>query len=504
MKPLDKNASLEAVQAVFRRAEALENAGHHAQALPIYQQIVQAKPRWPYAHFGIGSAYAGIGKFEDARRNIRKAIAIKDDHAAFHAKLADVLSQLDDPQAAIQAIDRAIELDPKNIAYRVNKAMIVRFAGDLQGAYDLLLPLIESGETADQLVRVYASLCGSLGAPQKGIAALEPLTHTVHPDPLVTATHFFVLAKLYDQTGQFDLAYQAATQGSALRNDTYIPADRQALLEQRTQAWSKERIGTLARSKTTSDKPVFIVGMPRSGTTLIEQIIAAHPQAYGAGELINIFAAADEIASPTPEHPDLCAIVDALKPATLDRVARRILREMDKQAPKGEKPIRITDKLPLNFQHLGFIEQLFPNVRVIHCTRHPLDTFVSCYLLDFVGVNAHAYTYDPEHFAHFYGVYQRYMEHWKSVCSIPILDVSYEEAIGDQRGVTERILSFLDLEWDDSCLRFFEAKRSVSTASTEQVRRPMYASSMGRWKNYEGQLGVVVDALRGYGVEYSL
>ncbi len=500
MKPLDKTASIEAVQATFRNAESLENAGRHAQALLIYQQITKSKPRWPYAYFGIGSAYAGMGKFEDARKNIRKAIALKNDHAAFHAKLADVLSQLDNPQEAIQAIDRAIELDPKNIVYRVNKAMIVRFSGDLQGAYDLLVPFIEADQTADQLVRVYASLCGALGEPERGIASLEPLTRTVHSDPIVTATHFFVLAKLYDQTGQFGLAYQAAARGSELRGDSYIPADREALLDQRRGAWSKDRIGTLARSRVMSDRPVFIVGMPRSGTTLIEQIIAAHPQAYGAGELINIFAAADEVASVTPEQSDLRVIIDALKPATLDRVARRILREMDKQAPKGTKPIRITDKLPLNFQHLGFIEQLFPNAQIIHCTRHPLDTFVSCYLLDFVGVNAHAYTYDPEHFAHFYSVYLRYMEHWKSVCSIPIFDVSYEETIADQRGVTERILSFLGLEWDDSCLRFFEAKRSVSTASTEQVRRPMYASSVGRWKNYKEQLGTVVDAMDRYGI----
>jgi len=502
MNAFKNNPSIETIQGAFRQAEQLENAGSFTQALSIYQQIARAKPRWPFAYFGIGSAYAGMGRFEDARRNLRKAIGLKDDHSAFYAKISEVYNRLDDPENALAAADRAIELEPANPHYLVNKAMILRFAGDTRSAHELLEKAIRNGERADQLVRVYGSLCGSLGKPEVGIEALEPLTRTVNPDPMVTATHFFTLTKLYDQGAQYDQAFEAAKRGSALRGDVYEPRARESQLEQRLDAWSVDRMGTLARSRVVSDKPVFIVGMPRSGTTLVEQIIAAHRDAYGAGELINIFTSVEEMGLGDGADTDLQGVVESLKPATLDRIARRILREMEKQAPKGTKPARITDKLPLNFQHLGLIEQLFPKARVIHCMRHPLDLFVSCYLLDFGGVNAHAYTYDPEHFAHFYSLYLRYMAHWKSVCSIPILDVRYEETIADQRGMTERILAFLDLEWDDSCMRFFEAKRSVSTASTEQVRRAMYSSSMARWKNYEEHLGEVIEALRGYGVAW--
>lgn len=500
MNALDKDSSVEAVQTAFRQAEMLEEHGQYAQAVSIYQQIIKAKPRWPFGYYGLGSAYQNLGKFEDARRNLRKAIQIKDDHPAFHAKYAAILSRIDDAENAIVSIDRAIELDPQNTEFLVEKAMIIRFNGDPKAAHALLHNAIQDGNKTDQLVRVYASLCAVLGDPEKGIATLEPLTHTVNTDPVVTATHMFVLAKLYDQTGQYDLAYQAATRGSQLRGDTYLPDDRVAQLEQRTTAWSKQRLASMARSRVNSEKPVFIVGMPRSGTTLIEQVIASHPQAYGCGELIGVLSTAAEIATPAPDT-DLATLIAGFQPATLDRAARRVLKAMEQQVPKGEKPKRLTDKMPLNFQHLGLIEVLFPNARIIHCQRHVLDNFISCYLLDFAGINNHAYSYDPVHFAHFYSVYLKYMEHWKSVCSIPILDVSYEETIADQRAMTERTLAFLDLEWDDACMSFFETKRAVNTASVEQVRNPIYASSMARWKNFESHLEPVTNALREHGVE---
>jgi len=492
MKPVDKNASVETIQAAFRRAESLANTGHHAQALPIYQQIVRAKPRWPFAYYGLADLHANLGQFPLALSNIRKAIDRKPNHAPFIAKLAEVSARLDDKDTALQAADRAIELEPTNPTHLVTKATILRALAEPQAAFDLLQAARDEHPTHDQLTRFYASLAGALGDPQTGIDILEPLTQTINPDPIVTATHHFTLAKLYDQAEQYSLAYQAAAAGAKLRGDTYSPDARDQQLAERIAAWSKSRLDSMPKSRVKTDKPIFIVGMPRSGTTLIEQIIAAHPDAYGCGELIGILEADAEIGGE----------LESLKPAMIDRIARRVLKGMESQVPKGEKPRRVTDKLPLNFQHLGLIEVLFPQARVIHCRRGVLDNFISCYLLDFAGVNNHAYAYDPEHFAHFYSVYLRTMEHWKSVCSIPILDVEYEEVVGDQRGMTERILEFVGLGWDDACMAFFEARRAVNTASVEQVRKGMYSSSVGRWKNYRGEIGAAQDALRAHGVAF--
>lgn len=504
MSLFGQNETVEAAHSAFRQAEQLQERGMFAQALPLNREIVSKYPKWPYGYFGLGNAYAGVGQFEDARKNLRKALNLKDDEAVFHDRIAEVFNRLDDPASAFEHIERAIALQPQNITFAVHKAMILRYNNDPQSAHGLLEPLILRGERDEHMVRVYASLCGVIDEPDRGIEALLPLTETVHSDPIITASHWYVLAGLYNQTQRHDEAYDAAARGAELRGDQYDHDAREEVCDARLRAWSAERMPGLARSKVTSEQPVFIVGMPRSGTTLIEQIIAAHPKAYGAGELINIFAAADDIASPTDEQADLTELVAALKPATLDRTARKILREMEKQAKKdtrgGGKPERITDKLPLNIQHLGLIEQLFPNARVIHCKRNPLDNFISCFLLDFEGVNAHAYTYSPEHFAHFYSIYERYMAHWHEVCTIPILDVEYEEVIADQRGQTERLLGFVGLPWDDACMAFHKEERTVTTASSEQVRQRIYTSSRRRYRNFEARLGPIREALAKYGV----
>jgi hypothetical protein len=307
---------------------------------------------------------------------------------------------------------------------------------------------------------------------------------------------------LYDKLERYDDAYEAARKGAELNAKTYDPAERDWLFEQRAAAWNKETMPDLARSGIDSDKLVFIVGMPRSGTTLVEQIIGSHPQAYGAGERINIFNAVRELVTPEDSSQTISGLASALQKATLARTARRILKDMEKQAPSGTKPARICDKLLLNFQHLGLIEQLFPNARVIICSRHPLDNFISSFLLDFEGVNAHAYTDTPEWFAHFYALHRRYIEHFKESCSLPILEVAYEDVVEDQEAQTRRMLDFLGLEFDEACLSFHELERAVNTASTDQVRQKMYTRAIGRWRNYERHLGPVQASLEEYGVQF--
>ncbi|CAN0594231.1 unnamed protein product, partial [Laminaria digitata] len=154
----------------------------------------------------------------------------------------------------------------------------------------------------------------------------------------------------------------------------------------------------------------------------------------------------------------------------------------------------------LNFQHLGLIEQLFPNARVIICARHPLDTFISSYLLDFEGHNAHAYIDRPEWFAHFYSLHLKYIEHYKEVCSLPVLEIQYEDIIEDQRRQTERLLEFLGLDFDEACMRFFEHDRAVITASTDQVRKQLYRDALARHRHYEAHLGPVREAFAQHGV----
>lgn len=486
----------------FRRIEKLQQAGQRELALEGSKALVNKQATWPYAHYSLATSLANLGRFEEARRAIRKAISRKDSIGAFHAKLGEILHRLDDIEGARKSFDRAIELEPSDDGYKASKAWALRLSGHSDEALGILDALYEGGCREHRAIRIYANLLGALGQTERAIEVLEPLANEDHPDKLVLGAHWYVLARLYDKLGRYDDAYNAATRGAELNEKKYDPKEREWLQEKRFEAWSAETMPQLARSRINSDKPVFIMGMPRSGTTLIEQIIGTHPNAYGAGELINIFNAVRELVTPSDESQSISGMASDLKPATLDRTARRILRDMEKQAPSGAKPDRICDKLLLNFQHLGLIEQLFPQARVIICKRHPLDTFISSYLLDFEGRNAHAYTDRPEWFAHFYALHLKYIEHFKGICSLPILEVEYEQVVQDQRNETERILAFLDLEFDEGCMRFHEHKRAVNTASSDQVRQKMYTSAMRRFEHYEAHLGPVREALTEHGVEH--
>lgn len=484
----------------FRRIEQLQQSGQRELALEASKALAGKQATWPYAQYALATSLASLGRFEEARRAIRKAITQKDSVGAFHAKLGEILHRLDDMDGARKAFDQAIELEPDNDGYKASLAWALRLSGRSDEALAILDALYDSGCREHRAMRIYANLLGSMGQRERAIGVLEPLANGDHPDKLVLGAHWYVLAKLYDGLGRYNDAYAAATRGAELNGKRYNPEERAWLQEQRLKAWSVQTMPSLARSKVSSDKPVFIVGMPRSGTTLVEQIIGSHPKCNGAGELINVFNAVQELVTPTDESQTIGGMAKELKPATLDRTARRILRDMEKQAPSGSKPERICDKLLLNFQHLGFIEQLFPNARVIICRRHPLDTFISSYLLDFEGVNAHAYTDRPEWFAHFYALHLKYIEHFKRVCTIPILEVEYEQIVRDQRGETERMLSFLGLAFDESCMRFHEHERAVNTASSDQVRQQMYTSAMRRFEHYASHLGLVRDALAAQGV----
>ncbi|MHA7812964.1 MAG: sulfotransferase family protein [Phycisphaerales bacterium] len=484
----------------FRKIESLQKSGQRELALEASKALASKQSSWPYAHYALAGSYANLGRYEEARRAARKAISLKGDVGAFHAKLGEILHRLDDIEGARKAFEQSIEVEPDEISHKVSLAWALRLSGHQEEAFEMLDALYSAGSRDHRMVRIYANLLGQRGEHARGVEVLEPLTKEQLPDMKLIGAHWYVLARLYDTLGRYDDAYAAATRGAEINAKHYDPAEREWLQDRRFEAWSKESMPALERSRSSTEKIVFIVGMPRSGTTLVEQIIGAHPKAYGAGELINIFNAVRELVTPADDSQSIADMARQLKTATLDRTARRILRDMEKQAPSGTKPERICDKLLLNFQHLGFIEQLFPKASVIICKRHPLDVYISSYLLDFEGVNAHAYTDKPEWFAHFYALHLKYIEHFKQACSLPIMEVQYEDIVTDQRTQTERILEHIGLGFDEACMRFYEHERAVNTASTDQVRQKLYTGSIRRFERYEAHLEPVRSALTEHGV----
>jgi len=481
---------------MLKECLALEKAGRFDQSLEIARAIVKDKPAWAYGHYALGSVLCAKGLLLEADVALRKSIARDPNLAGVYSRHAEVLNRLGNLSEAIEAADKSIELAPDLPKLRVVKAMVLWLGGRPQEGYDFLDESINAGQRDPNLRSIHGAIAGQIGKLEEGIQTLETLIAEAETkqwdDPFLHSASLMHLSKLYDKARRYDEAFAAAKAAGEMRNTGYNPQANEALCADRIRVWSKDTIAALPRSRVSSQKPIFILGMPRSGTSLVEQIIASHPLAYGAGELTETFAAARSLAQPTKLQPERGDVVRQLQRAPLDRAARKILKEMERAA--GGDYERISDKLPNNYEHVGMISLLFPNAKIIHCRRNPLDNCLSCFLLDFVGDRNHGYSYNLEHMAFHYKLYQRYIEHWKQVSPIEILDVDYEDLVSNPTTGAKRIIEHIGLEWDERCARSHETKRVVSTLSSDQVRKPMYTSSLGRWKNYERHIGVLIEA----------
>ncbi len=494
-------ASAADLKALFARAQQLESAGRHQEALKLGRELVRAQPGWAMGHYAVGSALCAMGLLDEADAALGKAITRDGNQAGFLMRRAEVLNRLGHRREARETIDRAVALAPGDGRVVVVQAMVLWLGGDKEAAYKVTGRALASGVEHPPLRNVHAQLAAATGDIGAGIAGLEAMLEESDGGEalgrMLCSEVLMQLARLYDMAGRYDEAFAAAARGGAMRRTGYDPGEVLARCEDRIAAWSAQRIARAPVARFKTQTPVFIIGMPRSGTSLVEQVIASHPRAYGGGEMLATKFAAHELSEPNGLIRDRAQLIEQLKPAALDRCARKIVRAME-QAASRERDAgiqRITDKLPNNYEYVGIIAKLFPDAKIIHCVREPLDTCVSCFMLDFVGDRNHGYSYNMEHLAAQYRIYERYMAHWRAVSPIEMLEVRYEELVADPEAGARRIIEHIGLEWDGACARAHETRRAVSTLSSDQVRRPVYTSSVGRWRNYEKHIGVLVTAL---------
>ncbi len=487
---------------LVRGYEQSEQAGNYRRALEIGRAMVSQRPTRMHGHYAVGSALCHLGLLDEADTALRKAIARDPNRSGIYIRHGEVLNRLGHSEAALEAVETASRLAPNDPKVMAAKAMVMKLCGHLNEAYTYLDQLIADGCDDPNVRSIHAVLAGELGKADEGIIELEKLVNEadqkVWIDPFMHSAILMHLSRIYDKVGRYDEAFAAAKRAGDMRNTDYDPEQATQTYDLRLSAWSPERMAKIPRSRVNSDKPVFILGMPRSGTSLVEQIIASHPLAYGGGELGETYLAARELSEPNAIISDRSQLVEQLKKASLERCARKILKTMEKASGKmanGKPYAKITDKLPNNYEFVGMIWAMLPNAKIIHCKRNPLDTCLSCYLLDFVGDRSHGYSYNLKHLAHQYRLYQRMMDHWKTVMPDSILDVEYEELVANPEDGARRIVEYVGLEWDERCSKSHETKRAVSTLSSDQVRKPMYTSSVGRWRNYEGWIGELVEGL---------
>jgi tetratricopeptide (TPR) repeat protein len=427
------------------------------------------------------------------RRRREEAVVARPDDARAHAALGQILLFQGEYASAASHVRRAVELAPNDSLAALCLAEVLQADRHYQQAWEILKRLLEGGDRSTPVVLAYLRVCSELGRDAELLEWLGKLiddaTHT-RPAPEL-ASLLFAHSNLLDRLGRYDDAFAAAHRANQLAQTKYDRALVERMTNSTIEYFDRKTLRRLPQAAERQPIPVFIVGMARSGTSLIEQILASHPAVYGGGESDGIYrvwvSAVQRLSQPNlPLHHSL----DRLTRDVANALAAQYMDPLRALAPTAS---HVTDKTPSNATHLGLIATLFPNARLIHSRRDPLDTGISCYLTDFAMGNA--YSHDLGSIGHYQSLTERVMSHWKSVLGMPILDVDYEKMVASPEKQIRRLLEFVGLPWDQRCLRFHQNRRVVATASQSQVRRPMYDTSIGRWHHYEKWLGPLRAAL---------
>jgi tetratricopeptide (TPR) repeat protein len=337
---------------------------------------------------------------------------------------------------------------------------------------------------------VMGRICKQINKCEEAVDYIEACLEEPSTPRSTRMTLHFTAGKILDRLDRYDEAFAHYRAGNDLVTHLYDAVGNAQLIYNLIKTFTPAFFMGKCRASISDKQPIFIVGMPRSGTSLTEQILASHPQVYGAGELLtmtNIIQQFRHLLSCTKPFP---ACIDRLQQEHVDKMASQYIDHITQISGSAEF---VTDKFPHNFYALGLIQLLCPNAKIIHCRRDPMDTGLSIYFQNFF--DEHDYAKDLFNIGIHYHQYKCLMEHWKQSLSIPILEIDYEELVTHQEAVTRRMLAFCGLEWDPACLDFHRSSRHVSTASYEQVRQPIYSKSIGRWKHYEKHLGQLLEGL---------
>jgi Flp pilus assembly protein TadD len=476
--------------------------GDFDAAVSLLRRAVALRPAEPEYHLQLAIAADKGGQDDLVEPHALESIRLAPTVAAPHYVLAAWHYRHGRLGPAASSIEAAAALAPDDRLVAVSRGSILLAAGKPREAWEAMRAFAEA-EVPDRWI---ASLCaraaGAVGQEEQALAvvgrALRASGLSDRPDgrPML----HFAMSALLDKLGRYDEAFgHARTANDAVRA-AVRPHDAEAHSEwvtNKIRYFTRRRLKSLPRATHDNRRPVFIVGMPRSGTSLVEQILACHPQVHGAGELNALRQIArGSSGSDWSEGATYPEALDGLSITRANRLAQQYLSAAGAgidSAAGGPEITGVTDKQPLNFLLLDLVELLFPHCRIIHCVRNAIDTCLSCYLTNFEQCNE--FKFDLAHLGGYYRDYRRLMEHWKKVLTVPVLEVRYEDVVLDAEGQTNRMLEFLNLPWDERCMRPHESDRRVRTASLDQVRRPIYTSSINRWKHYEKHLGELIAAL---------
>ncbi len=460
-------------------------AGNHEAAFDFLGRAVGARPKDPAILNNYGNALSLVRRFEEASEHLERAVAINPNMADSWLNLGRNLNSSGQPLRAIQCFERLDKLRPEGSGAQAGIARAMLELGRTKEAETAAREIIaKTPKAASGYVNLANTRKFKPNEPE--IEAVEALISDSDTPKKEFRGLYFAAAKMCDDIGRYDDAFKYYDAANKLAEGQYDGAEIERSYAELKKTYTRKFFAERSNFGMTSERPVFIVGMPRSGTTLLETIIGAHPQAFPAGELETIKRLEREMATLVFKDEGVQKNARNLTWVGSEVLANRYLDVIDHKA-RSDTALRVTDKMPHNFQAVGFIAMLFPKARIIHSKRNPMDTSLSCWMQNFN--DSHTYSRDLADVGHHYRQYLDLMAHWHEVLPGRILDVEYEDLVGNQEATSRKIIDHVGLPWDDACLQFHKLERTVLTASVWQVRQPIYKQSAGRWKNYEAHLG---------------
>jgi len=442
-------------------------------------KAVNLYPEYTAAHFNLAVALKNQAKFSSAIEELEIVLAQNPDHYEAHLSLGDISETIGNFIIAEIHYKNAQRLKPKSTAAVAGLASIYERQGKYSEALDLIKPYIKNEPLNAYMALVYGRLAHSLGLQKDAVTRLEKIAEN---EPGIPAINF-QLGRLYEDLGKFNKSFQHYKKGNDLQAPFFDSDLFGRRVDRLTELFSAPEVSAASRATFISERPIFIVGMMRSGTSLVEQILSSNPDIFGAGELPYI---GDQVITLQNISPK----ISTYNIEQLNYSAQRYLEKVD---ILNSHTKYFVDKLPINFLNIGYIWLMFPGALIIHCQRDPLDTCLSCYFQNFFMTQR--YTNSLETLGQFYLDYSRLMDHWKAIFQHFIYDVRYEDLVSSPEDEIRKLVQFTGLPWNDNYLDHSSNKRIVRTASYKQVRNPIYKTSIGRWHNFTPYIENLINTL---------
>jgi len=489
-----------AIQLNYNYADAWSGLGtvqYHKnlleEACNSFQRAIKIDSNSIDALHGYANALSALGINDKSMEYLKQVLKIEPNNQIAITSQGFIYISLGEPDEALKCGEKILRQDPKSAKAHVLAASAYEKKGDTQKAYEHIKVFIDMDNPDVDIALVYLLVSKKTDHIDEAIMYAEKLLQ-ISNDISVSnkVLLYFSLGKAYDSICDYSNAFISYRNGNELKNETFDVSKFNSNVDNLIKVFCDDFKESLPSSVAAdSSKLIFIVGMPRSGTSLVEQIISSHGGVFGAGELDDINHLARSVAVTNESSQHYSHSILMLDEKKLASMAEKYIKYVSSMSPDA---LRFTDKMPSNYLHLGLIELLFPQARVIHCMRDPLDTCLSCYFQNFY--HSHPYSYDLKNLTRVYAGYRRIMQHWKRVLALPIYEVNYEYLVKNQELITREIIEFCDLPWDENCLHFHNSKRLIWTASYDQVRQPMYTNSVRRWKNYADYIEPLKELLK--------